>query len=172
MAPANFLQKQLEDQRFLHGIDYVVKSSHGPKILSTSELAHLNRLLTGDSAGDKEPWRFERMSVKIPSGRTHHFNILSNPIVTAREIVGNAWQMAGNQEVVDAAYYLYSQLVLSHLFNDANRRTAVLATLWLVRSHGGTLNARELADFPIGDIREMGDQQVLAAKVQTLISFD
>lgn len=172
MAPANFLQKQLEDQRFLHGIDYVVKSSHGLKILGTSELAHLNRLLIGDTSGEKEPWRFEQTSVKIPSGRTHHFNVLSNPIVNAREILGNAWQMAGNQEVVEAAYYLYSQLVLNHLFNDANRRTAVLATLWLVRSHGGTFDAKALADFPIGDLREMGDQQVLSAKVHTLISFD
>lgn len=173
MAPANFLQKQLEDQRFLHGIDYVEKSSRGLKILSTSELAHLNRLLIGDTAGDGgEPWRFEQASVMIPSGRTHHFNIVSNPIVTAREIIGNAWQTAGNQEVLDAAYSLYSQLVLHHLFNDANRRTAVLATLWLVRSHGGFFDARELAEFPIGDLRDMGDQQLLAAKIHALVSFD
>lgn len=170
MAPKNPLQKQLEDQRFLHGLAYVEQSARGLKILSTSELAHLNRLLTGESAG--EPWRFEQASVQIPSGRTHHFNIVSNPIVSAREIVGNAWQTAGNQELLKAALALYSQLVLHHLFNDANRRTAVLATLWLALSHGGRFDGIALADFPIGDLRDPADLGKLAEKLKHIVLFD
>jgi len=166
MSPQNFLQKQLEEQRFLHGIAYVESAARGLKILSTSELAHLNRLLTGQVEG--EPWRFVQVSVRIPSGKTHHFNIVSNPIIDAREIIGKAWQIAGNEELLRATTFIYAQLVLHHLFNDANRRTAILATLWLTLSHGGELDGRSLADFPIGDLRESGDLERLAGKLKEL----
>jgi hypothetical protein len=173
VAPKNLLHKQLEEQRFLHGIAYVEKASLGLKILSTSELVHLNRLLVGDNMGSStgEPWRFEQALVVIPSGRTHQFNILTNPIVSAREILGNCWQTAGNQELLRAAVRLYSELVLHHLFKDANRRTAVLATLWLASSHGSRFDGRELAEFPIGDLRDPVDLLKLEDKLKKMISL-
>ncbi len=170
MAPKNLLHKQLEEQRFLHGITYAEQAARGLKILSTSELAHLNRLLTGDTG--EEPWRFEQASVVIPSGRTHHFNVMSNPVISAREILGNCWQTAGNQELLRAAVRLYSELVLHHLFRDANRRTAVLATLWLTRSHGGRFDGRELAEFPIGDLRDPTDLAKIEEQLKKMISLD
>lgn len=160
----NQLQRQLDEKRFAHGLDYVVASAGGPKKLSTSELGHLNVLLTGaDDGGD--PWRFEAASVRIPSGRTHHFNVLSNPIVLARDVIGEAQLRAGNGEIEDAALYLYSQLVLQHLFKDANRRTAMLAVVWLVYASGRTIDGRKLALSRIGDLRDKADLM----KLQTLL---
>lgn len=161
------LFKHRAQQKFEHALSYVQQASGGPKILNTSELAHLNQMLTGH-VGD--PWRLEPVSITIPSGQTHHFNILNNPIVSAREILGDAQKMAGNGDVTEAAFYLYSQIVLHHLFLDANRRTAALATLWMVQSAGGDIDAAQLEQYAIGDLRDPGDLAKLKAKVESLVS--
>lgn len=158
MVGPNPLQKQLEEQRFLHGVAYVEEAAAGPKILGTSELAHLNQILTGEK---DDPWRFEPVSIRLPSGKMHFINVHSNPILQAREVLGEASRLAGNQELVEAALYLYSQFVISHLFRDANRRTAILATLWLFISHGKTLDAKALAGSSVGDLREKEDLEQL-----------
>lgn len=165
MHGINPLQKQLEEQRYLHGVAYVEQSAGGLKILSTSEVAHLNQILTGES---EDPWRFEPISIRMASGKTHFFNVHTNPILLAREVIGEAMRLAGNQELVEGALHLYSQFVISHLFKDANRRTAILATLWLFESHGKHVNARELADFSVGDLREESDLLSLHKKLKEL----
>lgn len=164
--PKSLLQKQREEQRFKHGIDYVIQAAPGIKKINSSELAHLNQLLTGNS---EEPWRFEATQIQIPSGHTQHFNVTSNPIQRARDILGNALQRAGNDEIIEAAADIYAHLVLEHLFEDANRRTAVLAALWLLLSHNKDIDAHQLLDVPIGNLREAKDLQALTQKIRALV---
>jgi prophage maintenance system killer protein len=165
MSTNNPLQKQLEQQRFTHAVTYVENSSGGLKKLSSNELSYLNKLLT---ASEAEPWRFNPIEVQIPSGKKLHFNVTNNPISRARELIGNANQMAGNQEAYQAASYLYSQLVLEHLFNDANRRTAVLATLWVLLEYHFEVDAEALLKIPIGDLRDPQAIENLAHQIKAL----
>lgn len=158
MNGPNALTRQLEEQRFLHGVAYVEQEAGGLKKLSTSELLRINQFVTGET---EDTWRFEKATVRIPSGRTHHFNVLNNPIIHARDVIGDAQRMAGNGDFIEAALFLYSQFVLSHLFRDGNRRTAVLATLWLLRSFDRQIDAQKLADYAIGDLRETADMAKL-----------
>jgi hypothetical protein len=162
----NPLITQLEDRRFHHAVSYVEANAIGLKKLTTNELSQLNQLLTGDAS---DPWRASPASVTIPSGKTHQFNLLSNPIHLARDIISSAQQTASNGDCVDAAFQVYSRLVLEHLFNDANRRTAALACLWVVKSHGREINAEALASGALGDLREKADIDLLRKKITTLI---
>ena len=161
----NPLQKQLDQQKFLHAVQYVNKASGGIKKLTSSELAHLNQMIT---EAQEDVWRLQPTEIQIPSGKKIQFNVVNNPIARARDIIGNALQTAGNQEVFEAASYLYSQLVLEHLFNDANRRTAVLATLWLLQEHGVDVDAEKLHHIPIGDLRDPGNLESLADRIRAL----
>lgn len=162
----NELQKQLQEQKFLHGVSYVQSASSGIKKLTTSELAHLNQILTDNK---HEPWRLNEAKIQIPSGDVHHFNVVSNPINRAREIIGTAMDMASNDHKLEAASYIYSQLVLEHLFVDANRRTAVLATLWLLLSNNLDVDAQELLEVPIGNLRNKSDLDALANTIKKLV---
>ncbi len=140
-------------------------SSGGLKKLSSNELAHLNKMMT---SSDDEPWRFDPIEVQIPSGKKLHFNVTTNPISRARDIIGNANQLAGNLQVFEAASYIYSQLVLEHLFKDANRRTAVLATLWILLEYQFNVDAEELLNTPIGDLRDQQSLNSLADRIKAL----
>ena len=69
----------------------------------------------------------------------------------------------------DLSRLLHSRLILAHLFNDANRRTAALACLWLLRANGKDIDAVALAKEPVGDLREQADSEVLRKKIDSLI---
>jgi hypothetical protein len=166
MSPTNPLHKQLDEQKFLHAVAYVEQAAGGPKILNTSELGYLNQMLTGKN---QEPWRLEPAAVTIPTGQVHHFNVLNNPVVVARDILGETFQEAGNGDLKDAVLHLYTQMILKHLFRDANRRTAALAVLWLVLSHRGSIDAIELEKFPVGDLRKPEDLERLSQRLSMLI---
>jgi hypothetical protein len=163
----NPLLKQLEDQRFLKAIHIVQQAAGGIKKLGANELAHLNRVLT-DS--DDEPWRFESTQVRLPSGRVHDLNLLSNPILKAREIVGDSLQMAGNGDAEKAGLHIYIELVLAHVFSDANRRTAVLATTWVLALAGKEVDAEKLLKIPLGDLRDPKDREAFSTAFKLLIS--
>jgi prophage maintenance system killer protein len=74
--------------------------------------------------------------------------------------------MAGNKDLLAAATYLYSQMVLEHLFIDANRRTAVLAVMWLMSSYDQEVDAEKLINIPIGNIRNKTDLEKLRQSIQ------
>jgi hypothetical protein len=160
------LQKQLDHQKFLHAVDYVRKESQSIKKLSTTELSRINSFLSGIS---DEPWRFDPVQVQIPGGTLHKMNMLSNPINRARELVGNALQMSGNGQGLEAATFLYSQLVLDHLFQQANRRTAVAAALWILLLSGYDCDAEKFLNIPIGDLRNRADLDSLRTKIESII---
>ncbi len=162
----NPLQKQLEDKRFRHGISYVQQAAGGLKKLTSSELAHLNQIIMDRE--EEDPWRFQTTTLKVPGGEVE-IKVHSNPINRARDIAGNALQSAGNGKVVEAACYLYSELVLEHLFQDGNRRTAVLATVWLFGNHGIEIDAQKLLDIPLGNLRNPPDMAKFRQQIESLI---
>jgi hypothetical protein len=161
------LQNQMDETRFLQGVNYVLQAAGSIKKINSSELEHLNKILTD---GDDESWRFQEAQVLIPSGKSHHFSLLSNPINKAREILGNAMQMAGNREPKEAALYLYSELILGHLFIDANRRTAVLATIWVLHTEGLEIDPQKFLDIPVGDLRVDADRKAFREKFLSLLA--
>jgi hypothetical protein len=162
----NPLQKQLEEKRFLSGVSYVQQAAGGLKKLTSSELAHLNQIITDREEDD--PWRFQTTTVQVPGG-TVEMQVHSNPLNRAREITGHALQTAGNGKVVEAACYLYSELVLSHLFQDGNRRTAVLATIWLVGNSGIHIDANKLLTIPLGNLRNQVEFAIFQSRIEQLI---
>lgn len=172
MASAkNPLQKQLDHQKFLHAIQYIRDESRGLKKLNTAELARTNQFLCGQSHNENfDPWRFDPVNVQIPGGQTHFINVLSNPTNRARELIGMALQMSGNGQGLDAAIYLYSHLVLEHLFNVANRRTAVAAALWILLISGYDCDAEQLLALPIGDLRDQKNLSDLNLKIKALVT--
>lgn len=111
----------------------------------------------------------EPASVTIPSGHTHHFNVINNPIPLARDVIHHAEELAANRDFVGAALYLYSQLVLKHFFRDANRRTAALATLWLLQAEGAAVDAQALDGLVIGDLRNAADLESLRKNFESLV---
>lgn len=161
------MQRQREDLRFRRAVDYVHQAAHSIKKINSNELLHLNQILV-DSQDDT--WRFEAAEVELPSGRKHQFNLMSNPIDRARDILGNALQMAGNQEPTKAALYAYYELVLAHLFQDANRRTAVLATIWILETAGIRIEPGKLLMIPLGDLRDEADKKSFARLFENLVS--
>jgi hypothetical protein len=94
---------------------------------------------------------------------------VSNPIPVARDILGEALSMAGNGDLLKAASALYSNLVLAHLFIDANRRTAALAVLWMLRAHRASIDPVLLEKYPVGDLRDPQDLEKLNQKLSMLI---
>jgi hypothetical protein len=146
----DMLKKQLQRVRFEKAISYIEANAQGKKHLNTQELAGLNMMIRGN---DEDPWRSEAAVVSIPGGKHASFAILTNPMISIRNIVSNALQKAMNGDVEDAALDLYSQLVLNHFFKDANRRTAVAATHWLLLERNIHISALGLLEIGIGDIR-------------------
>ncbi|MEK7358127.1 MAG: Fic family protein [Bdellovibrionota bacterium] len=160
------LWKIREEQLFRRGAENVRHAAGGIKKINSQELVHLNQLMTETS---DEPWRFEPVEITIPGGQTHLFNLVSNPINRARDICGQALQIAGNGEPRKAALYLYTELVLAHLFKDANRRTAVLATLWILENDGIRVDENTLLNIPLGDLRDDADRKTFEEKFRALV---
>ena len=106
--------------------------------------------------------------MQFPGGEAE-IHVHSNPLNRAREISGNALQMAGNGQVIEAACYLYSQLVLEHLFQDGNRRTAVLATIWLLGNSGLLVDPQKLLDLPLGNLRNQVEFNIFKSRLEKLI---
>ena len=156
----NPLQRQLEDERFRHAIEVVHQEAQSQKNLNSSELAHLNQVLTKNA----EPWRVEATQIQRPGGEVFDINMISNPVARAREIMGKTWDLVAADKAVEAAIYAYTQLVLDHLFKDANRRTAALAALWVLNSQHIELDAYELIKVPVGNLRSAEEREAFAAR--------
>ena len=151
MAEKHVLKKQLELVRFEKTAEYIQAAAYGhKKHLNVPELAQINNMLTGHN---DDPWRVESVSLKLPSGRVETLSMITNPIFEARDIIFRARDDAEQDNFTEAATYLYSQLVLKHFFKDANRRTAVAATFWLLLERDIEIPAMGLLQLGLGDIR-------------------
>ncbi len=166
--PGNeILKKQLEQARFLRALEYVQKDARGTKKLISSELLHLNQIINNAT---EATWRNQAAKVKIPGGIEKQFRIINNPMVRARDILTEAHAILQRDEVARAATHLYTHLIKEHLFSDANRRTAVLAVVWLLLEKNIEINAQELHDIPIGDISDLANLKKIEATISKLIS--
>jgi len=159
---SNFLKKQLELVRFEKTIDYVTASAGGRKHLNSSELAHINSMLT---LTPTEVWRSEPVTVKLPFG-DKNFSMITNYQIQAQEIISKARDEANNGDLAQAAAKIYADLVLNHLFIDANRRTAVAAASWILMEHGVTIQAMGLLELGAGDLSEPKQFQALKQVIQ------
>jgi hypothetical protein len=167
----NPLQKQLEERRFLNAVDYVHAAARSIKKINSSELLHLNQVLTNSAAdAPLSSWRTDAVEIQLPDGAINHFNLVSNPLNRAREILGHALDMTASVDPKNAGLYVYTELVLAHLFRDANRRTAVLATIWILELAGRTVDAHQLLEIPLGNLRSTGDKAKFAAAFDLLLS--
>ncbi len=166
--PGNeILKKQLEQSRFLRALEYVQKDARGTKKLISSELLHLNQIINNETMAT---WRNQPAKIRIPGGIEKQFSIINNPMVRARDILTEAHSFLQRDEISQAATHLYTGLIKEHLFSDANRRTAVLAVVWLLLEKNIEINAQELHDIPIGDISNAGNLKKIESIISQLIA--
>jgi prophage maintenance system killer protein len=163
----NLLKEQLIRSRFEHTLAYVRASANSLKKLTTSELAHLNQMVEGHT---EEPWRMEPVSVNFAGGKKTEFSVASNPIIATRNILTYANEMIEEDNNLDAATFMYAQLVMGHFFKDGNRRTAVAAVYWLLQKKDLEIDANALLDEKLGDLREEGEIRKLKATIKKFIS--
>lgn len=171
MAPeALSLKRQLEISRFERALEVAESLADHRALLTTAELARLNNILTGKGT-DHEPWRSGPVTITLPSGKTETLALLADPKVTVREKLHRATEIAEQGAVIDAAVDIYAGLVLAHSFEDANRRTAVLAAHYFLRRYGVPLSGLALHELGLGDLREEGQIESLRETIHQMAKF-
>jgi hypothetical protein len=166
------LQKQLELSRFERAIEIAESLAGHRALLTTAELVRMNQVLTGtDGKADIDPWRQESVTLTLPSGRTETFALIANPVLTARDLLHRATELAENGNAMEAALAAYVGLVMSHVFADANRRTAALAAHYFFVRYGVPLSGLAIHELGLGDLREPGQIEMLRQTVEQMIKF-
>lgn len=163
------LRKQLERARFERALEVSESMADHRALLTTAELSRLNNILTGKTTDD--PWRQGPVTVTLPSGRSETLALIADPMLTARERLHRATELSENGAVIDAAVDIYSNLVLSHVFQDANRRTAVLAAHYFLKRYGVALSGLALHEIGLGDLREEGQVEMLRETIGQMAKF-
>lgn len=164
----NFLQQQLERARFERALEVAESMVEKGAFLNSAELARINNILLGTTG---EPWREGPSVCVLPSGREEKLQILADPITKARELLRIAKDRAAAGEVVEAAADLYAQLVLTHVFKDANRRTAVVAAAYLLELYGIQVSAMGLHELGLGDLRAEGQMDALREMIRNAVKM-
>jgi len=162
------LRRQLEMARFDRALEVSESMADHRVLLTTTELARLNNILTGKN---DDPWRQGPMTITLPSGNTEDLALIADPKVTAREKLHLATELAENGAVIDAAVNIYAGLVLSHVFSDANRRTAVLAAHYFLKRYGVPVSGVALHELGLGDLRQEGQLEALKETVSQIVKF-
>ena len=171
MTGRDLLRRQLELVRFEKAIDYATSAAGSRKHLNAHELAAINALLTSTQNDDEFPWRNEPAEIQLPSGRKQAFSLLSNPKFACRDLLAAVTQRAREGDVEGAAAQCYAQLMRLHLFKDANRRTAVAATHWLLLENGVRIAPLGLLEIGVGDLADPEQERALERLVQTAIAI-
>lgn len=162
------LRKQLELARFERALEVCESLAGHRALLTTAELARLNNILLGTS---EEPWRQEKTTITLPSGKTETVELVTNPKLIAREKLHHATELAEAGGVIDAAVEIYVGLVLSHVFKDGNRRCAVLAAHYFLHRYGIHVSGLALHELGLGDLREQGQIEILRATIEQMAKF-
>lgn len=169
------LFKQLEITRFDRALEAAESLAQNRSLLTTMELERLNGILIGkaidQNAQGPGMWRDSPVTLSLPSGRTETLSILRDPKLTAREHLHEATELAENGHLIDAAVSIYVKLVLSHVFKDANRRTAVLAAHYFLSRYGVPLSGLALHEIGLGDLREPGQIDALKDTISQMAKF-
>ena len=175
--PSVALKRQLEMTRFDRALEVVESLANHRALLTTAELARLNNILTGTNPGEQRteeesgPWRKGMVTITLPSGKTETLAVIADPVVTAREKLHRATELAEAGAVIDAAVDIYTGLVLAHVFEDANRRTAVLACHYFLKRYGVPLSGLAIHELGLGDLREEGEIESLRETVRQMAKF-
>lgn len=162
------LKLQLEVARFERGLEVAESLAEHRALLTTAELARLNQIVVGKN---DDPWRQGPATLKLPSGRTETLAIISDPRQCAREKLHRATEFAESGAVIDAVVSIYAGLVLSHVFSDGNRRTAVLASHYFLKRYNIPISGMALHDIGLGDLRQEGQLAALKEAVHDMAKF-
>ena len=166
------LRRQLEMTRFDHAQEVAESLADHRALLTPIELARINNILTGKKPADTDlAWRKGSATITLPSGRTETLQLFKDPLVTSRDKLHKATELAENGNVVEAAVWIYVELVLAHVFEDANRRTAVLAAHYFFRRYGLPLSGLALHELGLPDLREEGQIQNLMDTINQMAKF-
>lgn len=164
----NFLQRQLERARFERALEVAESMAESGAFLNTAELGRINNILRG---AKDEPWREGPAICVLPSGRQETFQLLADPVNRAKEILRNAKDRAAAGEVIEAAADVYAQLVLNHVFKDANRRTGAVAAAYLLNLYGHEISAMGLHELGLGDLRAEGQLEALRETLRMAVKL-
>ncbi len=162
------LKQQLELARFERATEVSESLATHRALLTTTELARLNVIVTGKNS---DPWRHESVTIQLPSGQSKSLELMIDPILTARDQLHRATETAESGAPIDAAVNIYVGLVLAHVFTDANRRTAVLASHYFLRRYGAPISGTDLYALALGDLRQPGQIDQLKENVRQLCIF-
>ena len=163
MGKTSSFSEHLELAHFKKAIEYIEACASGIKHLNAQELLQINSRAAG-SGTTEDLWRTDAATIHLKTGRKKDFDVISNPLFRARDVISNSRQRAKNGEVVQAATDLYVHLVKAHIFRDANRRTAVAAVFWLLLENNIRVKAEDLLVFGLGDLED--DAQIAAVEKQ------
>jgi hypothetical protein len=162
------LKRQLELARFERALEVTESLADHRALLTTAELARLNSIITGKN---DDPWRRESVTITLPSGRKETLALIVDPVLTARDKLHRVTEVAEGGAVIDAAVDIYAGLVLAHVFHDANRRTAVLASHYFLKRYGVPVSGVALHELGLGDLREEGQIEALRDTVHQITKF-
>lgn len=165
---SEILKQQLQNARFERAMEISESLAEHRALLTTAELARMNQILTGNKT---DPWRQETTTLTLPSGKTETFTLLTDPKLIAREKLHHATARAEAGEIVDAAVDIYADLVLAHVFEDANRRTAVLASHYFLTRYGASVSGIVLHELGLGDLRQEGQIESLRQTIKQIVKF-
>jgi hypothetical protein len=163
------LAKQLELSRFQRALEVCESIAENRALLTTFELERVNSILAGKEQSN--PWRDSPVTLMLPGGKTETLQLLSDPKITARDHLHRATETAENGHAVDAAVNLYADLVLSHVFKDANRRTAVTAAHYILKRYEIPITGLAIHEIGLGDLRETGHREELLQTVHQMVRF-
>ncbi len=169
-GPPESLKKQLERARFERGIEVAESLAAHRALLTTTELARINRIVCG-LPENADPWRQEPVTLTLPSGRVETIALIANPVPATRDRLHQATELAERGATVDAAIDTYVGLVLSHVFKDGNRRTAVLSAHYFLKRYGVPLSGLAIHELGLGDLRQEGEIESLRTTIQQMAKF-
>jgi hypothetical protein len=161
------LRVQLERARFERALEVCESLVAHRALLTNAELARLNNILTGHQPTD-DPWRQGPMSVTLRSGRQVQFAVMADPKVHLRDRLHHSTELAEAGQVIEAAVEIYVNMVLSHYFQDANRRSAVLAAHYFLKRYDTPISGLAIHEMGLGDVRDPAQVEALREALRNM----
>lgn len=170
------LKQQLEQTRLERAIEIATDLAGKGALLTTTELARLNEVVTGAGSSTKSPkedapWRQEEVTLTLPSGKKETFSVIVNARRVARDKLHQATDRADCGSVLEAAVGIYVGLVQAHVFNDGNRRTAAVAAHYFFAKHNIAMSGLALHELGTRDMRDPEQIRELEASLKQIAKF-
>jgi hypothetical protein len=166
------LRRQLEQSRFERALEIVEGMADRRVQLTTTELARLNSILRGREQWENDdPWRREPVSRVLPSGREVSFSLHADPVLNTREKLHYATEISENGHALQGGCAVYVGLIQSHMFVDANRRTAALAAHYFFTRYQVPMSGRALHEIGVGDLGDPEQVKLFNETVEQIARF-